>query len=239
MDDMSDEQVIEQAIVFANANKKLIARELVSPYTADEFPISVFMAGSPGAGKTEFSKNLLALLYGSNQRQVLRIDADEMRGLIPGYTGKNSHLYQAAASIIVEKMHDLALERKINSILDSTFTNYEKAIVNINRSLSKERRVAIFYVYQKPETAWKFTEAREGEEGRRIQKETFIEKFLNARHVVIRLRQKYDDEVRIYLVMKDFETNDVQYVVEITQEGRSLDHYLPRTYTRGELEKML
>lgn len=75
---MSDEQVIKQSIAFANANKKRIAHELTSLYHADEFPVSVFMAGSPGAGKTEFSKNLLSLFSDNSRKQVLRIDADEM-----------------------------------------------------------------------------------------------------------------------------------------------------------------
>lgn len=94
-------------------------------------------------------------------------------------------------------------------------------------------------MYQKPETAWKFTRAREIEEGRRIDKKIFIKKFFDARHAVTRLRQEYGQEVRIYLVMKDFETNNVQYVAEIKPEGKSLDQYITKIYTQDELEKML
>ncbi|WP_296219518.1 zeta toxin family protein [Pseudomonas sp. UBA2684] len=60
---MTQEEVaIEQrAIAFAKANRTRIARELanVKIYPGEDTPVSVFMAGSPGAGKTEVSKALI------------------------------------------------------------------------------------------------------------------------------------------------------------------------------------
>ncbi len=58
---MTNEEIRAQAIEFAKHNKVRIARELTDPakYAPEVVPISVFMAGSPGAGKTEFSKNLI------------------------------------------------------------------------------------------------------------------------------------------------------------------------------------
>ena len=61
--EMDDEVIKTRAIEFAKINKKKIARNItdVSEYVPDLIPISVYMAGSPGAGKTEFSKNLIAI----------------------------------------------------------------------------------------------------------------------------------------------------------------------------------
>lgn len=103
-----------QALNFARRNRKRIARELTDPnkYKPEDIPVSVFMAGSPGAGKTEFSKNLIALLEENKDHQVIRIDGDEIRPLLPGYTGSNSYLFQGAVSLIVEKIHDFALGQK-------------------------------------------------------------------------------------------------------------------------------
>lgn len=56
-------------------------------------PVSVFMPGSPGAGKTEASIELLKL-KGADGTRVLRIDPDELREDLPGYTGENSWLFQ-------------------------------------------------------------------------------------------------------------------------------------------------
>lgn len=117
---MSDEEICAQAIEFAKQNKSRIAKELTDPakYAPEIVPISAFMAGSPGAGKTEFSKSLIKILEEDSERRVVRIDGDEVRPLIPGYIGNNSHLFQGAISLIVEKMHDLVLHRKQSFVLD-------------------------------------------------------------------------------------------------------------------------
>lgn len=133
----NDEKLREDAIEFAKRNKKRIAKILTDPkvYAPDPTPVSVFMAGSPGAGKTELSKNLIDLLEKEREHRVIRIDGDEVRLLIPGYTGKNSYLFQGAMSLIVEKMHDLALHQSQTFVLDGTFANCGKAVDNMRRSL--------------------------------------------------------------------------------------------------------
>jgi|SRR3989344_14255 len=238
---MTDKEVKKAAIEFAKHNKVRIARELTDPdaYAPSRFPISVFMAGSPGAGKTEYSKNLIEVLKKNKERRVVRIDPDDVRGKIPGYNGTNSDLYHGAASLIVEKMHDLVLHRGQHFILDGTFSNYDKAINNINRSLDKHRIVFIFYLYQKPEVAWKFTVVREKKEGRNIPKSAFIEQFLNSRETVNKVRKEYGDEVAIFLVKKDFEKNIVEELIEIKPDGRTIDDYLGVSYNQGELEKLI
>lgn len=97
---MTDEEIRAAGIEFAKHNKERLAKELTDPkkYASEVIPISVFMAGSPGAGKTEFSKNLIALLEKNNERRVVRIDGDEVRPLMQGYAGNNSHLFQGAVS---------------------------------------------------------------------------------------------------------------------------------------------
>ena len=107
---LEEERVSDAALQFAKKHKKSIAQRLTNPeiYTPEDHPVSVFMAGSPGAGKTEASLELLAK-FGS---PILRIDADELRAQCPGYTGSNSSLFQAAVSVLVDKVHDLALEQK-------------------------------------------------------------------------------------------------------------------------------
>ena len=50
-----DEQAAQdEAVAFARARRKEIARRLTDPaiYPPEADPVSVFMAGSPGAGKT-------------------------------------------------------------------------------------------------------------------------------------------------------------------------------------------
>jgi len=237
---MTDDEIRTEAIEFAKRNKMRIARELTDPgkFHSEEQPISVFMAGSPGAGKTEFSKSLIGIIEETRHCNVVRIDTDEIRTQLPGYIGGNAYLFQGAASLIVEKVHDLVLKQGQTFILDGTFAKYEKAVQNIERSLNVGRRAFIFYLYQKPEIAWKFTEAREATEGRNIPKAAFIGQFIGAREVAERIRNQFGEEVVLFLVKKNFEKNTVDEVVKIDQ-GKRFDDYLDGHYTKDELEKLL
>ena len=58
---MNDDEIKQAAVAFAKSNGKSIVKQLTDSniYQPSQTPISVFMAGSPGAGKTEFSKNFI------------------------------------------------------------------------------------------------------------------------------------------------------------------------------------
>ncbi len=238
---MNEEVLKNEAEEFARAHRNEIAKELTNPkkYIPDSLPSSIFMAGSPGAGKTEYSKSFIGLLEEDRQRKVIRIDGDELRQLIPGYTGKNSYLFNTAVSLIVERIHDFALDNKQTFVLDGTFSKYEKAVVNIQRSLNKGRAVSIFYVYQEPKVAWKFTQAREVLEGRNIPKEAFIRQFLDSRETIERIQKEFKDKVSIILIKKNFETHLVEKIVTINPEIHSIDQYFEKRYSKDELEKLL
>jgi|SRR3989344_5670079 len=237
---MSDDDVRNLAIEFAKRNKNRIARELTdtAKYPPTEQPISVFMSGSPGAGKTEFSKNFIATLEEGSDRKVIRIDADDIRSYMPGYTGGNSNLFQGAVSLIVEKVHDLALSHHQNFIFDGTFSRYEKAVDNINRSLNKGRSVIVFYIYQRPELAWKFTQARETAEGRNIPKDAFIQQFLGAWQTVNRISTEFHGRVAIFIVQKDLEKNEVGTTVKMSP-GSQIDDFLQEHYTEEDIKRLI
>ncbi|MDP4007738.1 MAG: zeta toxin family protein [Candidatus Peregrinibacteria bacterium] len=236
---MTHTEIKATADFFARRNKGKIAKELTDPvaYTPSGTPISIFMAGSPGAGKTEFSKSLIKTFEKSRPR-VVRIDGDELREHLPGYTGMNSSVFQGAISLIIEKMHDLVLQKSQNFILDGTLWKYEKAIKNIERSLKKKRPVFIFYVYQKPDVAWDFAKKREVLEGRNIPKQAFIDQFFGSRNTVNKIRSEYGPEVIIYLVKKDHGKNTVEKLIEI-EPGDNIDRHIPRGYTKTRLKKDL
>ena len=69
----------------ARAKKKEIAKLYTDPdhYPREENPVSVYMAGSPGAGKTETSKQLLAST--AEGVGVIRIDPDELRASVKSF----------------------------------------------------------------------------------------------------------------------------------------------------------
>ncbi len=238
---MDDETINKQAEEFARANRQHMAKELtdISVYIPDVIPASVFMAGSPGAGKTEYSRNLIKILEEKMNHKVIRIDGDELRERMPGYTGNNFFLFQTAVSLVVERIHDLVLDNKQSFLLDGTLSKYDKAAANIKRSLSKGRQVRIFYVYQKPEVAWAFTKAREKVEGRHTPKDAFIQQFLDSRETIDRIRKDFDNGIVISLVKKNFETHAVEDLIQIRQDGPQIEDYLGVRYTKSDLEKLL
>lgn len=139
-----ENKIAQDALTCAKkkGTKKAIAHRLTdtSLYLPENDPVSVFMAGSPGAGKTESSKELIEQFPGN---PILCIDADELRDEFDLYNGSNSHLFQSAVSILVEYIHDRALKQSQSFILDGTLHNEEKARDNIARSLKRGRLIQV------------------------------------------------------------------------------------------------
>lgn len=227
-----------KAVRYAKENKKDIAKRRTDPqaFLPDRKPVSVFMAGSPGAGKTEASKALLDELENVEQgRKVLRIDPDELRTEFEDYSGNNSSLFQHAVSILVDKIHDLALKQGQSFILDGTLSGYEMAEKNITRSLKRDRQVQILYVYLDPEQAWGFVQAREQAEGRNIPPERFIDQYFAARENVNRLKNKFGKEISVDLLLKNIDGSRKLYKSGIDQ----IDHHIPENYTRTDIGKFI
>ena len=230
-----DNSIRDEAIAYARKNGKKLALEFtdIESCPPDASPVSVFMAGSPGAGKTEASKALLAAVEDGSK--TVRIDPDELREHFEAYSGCNSWLFHPGTSILVEKIHDMVLRNEQNFLLDGTLSNYDKAKSNIERSLKRGRFVQIYYVYQEPEMAWRFVKAREEMEGRRILQEHFIEQYFAAREVVNRLKQEFGKKIRVDLLLKNLDGSDKVYKANIDQ----IDNHVPEKYEKSDLEKMI
>jgi hypothetical protein len=226
-----DEQIAwDQAIQFAKSNKKKIGKRLTSlaSYPAEEEPVSVFMSGSPGAGKTEASLALLNLFTNS---PILRVDPDELRNEFEGYTGGNAYIFQGAVSILVSKILDYALSQRQSFLLDGTLAKLDVARSNVERSLEKGRFVQILYVYQSPLLAWGFVQARERAEGRRILVEHFVEQYFAARDVVNTLKLEYGKDVHVDLLLKHIDNSDRLYKAGVDK----IDYHIPERFTREQL----
>lgn len=139
---------------YAKTHRAKIARHLTDPkvFAPEVDPVSVFMAGSPGAGKTEASIELLnqgARRHKSTPYRSRRTARDLAR-----LYGQNAWLFQRAVIPIIEFMHDLALKKSF--LLDGTLSSYKVAEKHIQRSLKRGRTVQILFVYQEPQQAWQF-----------------------------------------------------------------------------------
>ncbi len=226
-----EQKIADEARAWVRDHRSDIIARFVGNIEPVEFPVSVFMAGSPGAGKTEFSKRLIEK-FGRN---VVRIDADDVRDMLPQYNGGNSYVFQGAVSLGMEKLYDYALKKRFNIVVDGTLKNYEKSKSNIDRSLKRGRKVEVFYLYQEPEIAWDFTRKREAVEGRNIPRDVFIESFFLARESAIRLKRDFGDALSLHVVLENL-TNDGE---EIFSGVVSIDPYIKTWYNRDDLENKL
>ena len=172
-----------------------------------EKPLSWFMAGSPGAGKTEISRNFINQRIKEGKNNLVIIDADEIREVCKGYNGKNSSTFQKSSDKGINILLDYCLDNDLDFLLDATFA-YKNYKENIKRCIKKNRKIVITYVYQDPISAWNLTKAREIEKGRVVPKGVFIDSFFESRKNVMNVLREFEDKIFIYFVYKKYKNNE-------------------------------
>ncbi len=232
---MDDESIRKQALQWVRDNKNKLFDELLieSGYSPDATyypPAASFMAGTPGAGKTEVSRRFLEQFT----KTPIRIDADDFRQKIPGYNGSNSHIIQPAASLAVDKLLEKILKLKYSFVLDGTFS-IAKSIENLKRADRRNYSLQIFFVYQDPVRAWEFTKVRQVREGRYVPKDAFINSYFASRDNVVRAKQLFKDKLTVFLIVKDY----VNQTETIYDDVDDIDKYLPQIYTKEELQEII
>lgn len=233
---MSGEDIAEKALVFAKVNAAKIINDLAGDKYEPESmtPISMFMAGHPGAGKTELARAFNLAVEDAGRHRAVHIDPDEIRKLMPGYTGENAYLFQRPVSLIVDKIHDHVLLKKKNFILDGTFSNINNCQNNIKRSIDKGRTVFIYYVFQDPTISWRVTKARQISTGRTIPKEAFIEQVYESIKCVDTVKKQWP-QIYVGLIIKDA----VEKKTNLISNVSDIESMINVGYTKQELEGML
>ena len=230
---LEEQNLADEARQWVKKNHHILVNHFVNSkrFLPVSRPAAVFMAGSPGAGKTEFSKRIVAVF----QDKIIRIDPDEIRNFLPGYTGKNAYIFQGAAAFGVEKVVDACFRTKYDFLLDGTMSDFIKSKANIERSIKTGRDVHIFYVYQDPKIAWEFTQKREELEKRNIPLDAFVYGFMQARNTVRQLKEFFQDKIQVHLVVKNYQNNIKEDFLNVDD----IDNYLPLPYTESQIREML
>ncbi|NVH49063.1 zeta toxin family protein [Photobacterium damselae] len=232
---MSDEEITAKATVEAKKLKKTIAKAMVDHLPQEESAVSVFMAGSPGAGKTETARAMIKSFKAEYDVELVHIENDELRKEFDDYNGLNSPLFQRPATILVEAIHDRALKRDVSFILDSTLSSFDKAKDNISRSLKRDRYVLIIFIYQEPEQAWQLVKAREKVEGRRVPEDVFVNQFMESQRVVSELKQAFGSDIDVMFIEKNIDgVNDKPHF-----NVSDIDALLRKKYNREYLESIV
>lgn len=225
---------------FAKKNKKVIINQFIGDkIKSNEKPVFIFMAGAPGAGKTEWSQKLINILKKKSLNNgIVRIDADEVRMIFKplGYNGKNSDIYKRGCIKGVEMLFDNCIKNNYHTVVDGTFSSINVVQKNIQSAININASIFIVYVYQDPLIAWGFTKIREKEEGRRIEKNMFIDSLFKSISNVNMIKKKYKENVEVWLVEKDItntKTKNIKFNIN------NIDNYLKLKYNSKTLNELL
>ena len=208
---MTDEETIEKAAQWMRENAESVLRDTVRNHNPRVARECIFMAGSPGAGKSETVHRLQL------RESFVVLEADEIRILNPLYrktTGDekgNAHLIQKAAGIGLDYCRKYCIDNEIAFVQDTTFQN-KGSIGLVQKLLNAEWDVAILFIFQDPKRAWEFTKIREAKEGRSIPAESFARSFANVVGNIHRLQEKCTG-IQISLIIK--EGTEVKKTIEV------------------------
>lgn len=228
----------EEAVAWVKRNKRFIKDKFsnTEEYPPVNKPVTIFMAGAPGVGKTEFSKLFIRNTFGKDQKQkVVRIDTDEIRAILPGYTGYNAPELQRAASLGIEYVIDSAYESRQNMCIDTTFGLTNKAMSNVKRAVDKERNCVILYLYQDPVLSWEYVKERKITEKREVPKDFFINNLFSAEFNVNLVKRTFGDKVTLALFLFDNNHKVTSAYFDIDNTKR----YVKIPYSRKKLEEIL
>lgn len=246
----------KEAVLYIRANKNRLIKEFV----LDKKPLrinfmTIFMAGSPGSGKTEFSKSYLPFLFkqivdkkllkevellglekNAFTELFVRLDVDEIREFLPQYRKSDSRTKQKGNAEVVQKaagegleiLREYCFDNNIPFLNDGTFANYDTMLKVVKKSIEEGRSVIIFYLYMDPLAAWNFTKAREHLEGRNIVKEKFIDQYFQSRTNIIRIKDKFKDKVTIHCVLKSIENTVIQQEFSVEDVNDFFNSYVDR-----------
>ncbi len=194
-------------------------------------PSAFFMAGLPGAGKTEFSKNLIKLVGGA---KAVRIDMDEIATRIKGYHPESADEFRGQASKLMNGIYDKVLKEKLEFIMDGTFGS-KSSIKNVERAITHGYTVKVIYIIQDPKLAWKFTLAREKVEHRSISIDGFVKTYFNITNNILMLKpfMEKHDKITLDIVINN-EENEIKSWIPNIKSG--IDILLKTSYNNKTLK---
>ena len=195
-------------------------------------PAAIFMAGLPGSGKTEISRNLIE----ESGVRLLRIDMDEIAEKLPGYRPERADEFRKPATALLSECLRYALHHDISFLMDGTFGSAQ-AMKNIERSLNHGFSVQIVYALQDPKIAWNFTLAREKVEHRAIKFEGFVEAYYKTINNLKLVSEAFRDTITIDVAIKDENNKVGEWRRRV--KGEEIDSLVKTEYNKDKLIKYI
>lgn len=193
-----DEEQAKKWVKDKNNQQKVIQASVGTKPRADK--LAFFMAGIPGAGKTEFAKGL----QGSPLGDFTVIEHDKLVEYIDGYKPENYYDFRTAGSTLVSKLFEHCLKHGYSFIFDGTLS-HDNGYKNIKKALDKGFSVIVLYVHQDIASAWKLTQDRELVKKRAIERTGFIKTCQNITQSLKKIFHAFQDNPKFafWVVIKN------------------------------------
>jgi len=218
----------------------LIKQSGATPVPSELQPVAYVMAGIPGAGKTEFLDSIIEELESEGHvSDFVRIDLDQIVTVYPNYTPKTYAKFRNQGMNVLTRCIDVLRHKRFNIMIDGTFSGTTGASIrNIEKLLEAGYRVSMVYMHDKPETAWAYTQYREQETDRGIDKDGFIESCKNISSNLKRALLKFRSDPNFTLsVVIQKELRDKNYDLVTTDDD--IDKIIGEGYNIDNLKETL
>lgn len=218
-------------------NQEKFLESFFKDYSPHKNKLAFFMAGIPGAGKTEFAENTI----NNVKPELVPIEHDKLVEYIPGYKPENYYSYRKAGSVLVTRLLDECLKNGYSFIFDGTLS-HEHGYRNIQKALKQGYFVQVVYIVQDAKKAWEATRDRELVKKRAIKKKGFINTCnkINKNLYVIFKKFKDHDSFGVWIFNKNRKINaskatTILYSQEIGSAD-DIEKVLSEMYNVSELE---
>lgn len=219
------------------ANQDAVVRRFFEDHPPHQRKMAFFMAGIPGAGKTEFAENTINRL----KPKPVPVEHDKLVEYIPGYQPESYYNFRTAGSVLVTRLLDECLKNGYSFIFDGTLS-HEHGYRNIEKALKNGYFVQIVYIVQTAQAAWSLTKDRELVKKRAIEKEGFITTCnkINANLLGIFQRFKDRDNFGLWIFNKNGKVGVGKATMILYSKGigtgSEVEKSLQQTYNTNELE---
>ena len=179
---------------------------------------SIFLAGSPGAGKTEF----LDTVFKDIRDLFIIINIDEYRKLFEWYQWENSSDFQQSSVHVADKILKYCFKNNLNFIFDGTFRNFNKVEQNLNQCKKYQRSCSIVLIYQDPRISFYYTFLRKLKKQRNVPIEVFVDGFYGSIENTFKAK-KYFPKVHLLIAHKKYHLlNNKAYHYDIDDNTKSI-----------------
>lgn len=212
-------------------NRQVLHQHIISYFMSEDNlnnndPEAILLGGGTASGKSKLAK-LLISGYAADEINLIRIDPDEIKNLIPEFRSVQAFNPEIAADFVHDESSDIAndllslcIRKKVSFIYDGTMKNFPKYQKLINRLINEGYTVTASVVDVPIEVAREREHLRYLETKRKVNEDVLLESHRSVPETFYNLK----DLVHEYIVYDATEDGVIVEIAEKTEDGVEIIH---------------